>query len=149
MLFTISLPKLCETQSLAQESPNYDHESTECGVTAVILGSAQYRLFRLVNSDLLSTDAKTHFIKLNFFNKSIDAVNLPSILRSKSVIETVPIYFKERRSQIISYTCTKTIACKIFNFSSTPSGMNYHQLTTVHLGVNVSPQAIYINHMAM
>ena len=33
-----------------------------------------------------------HFIKLIFINKGIDAVNLPLILRSKSVTETVPTY---------------------------------------------------------
>ena len=80
-----------------------------------------------MSSDLLSTDAKTHFIKLNFNNKGIDAVNLPSILRNKSVIETVPTYFKEKELPIISYTYTKTLASKIFNFSSTLSGLNYHQ----------------------
>ena len=121
------LPKLCELQSLALESTNYDHESAEYRVTAIILDTAQYRLFRLVRSDILSTDAKTHFIKLDFINKGIDAVNLPSILRSKSVIETVPTYFKEKEPPIISYTYTKTIANKIFNFSSTLSDLDYHQ----------------------
>ena len=29
MLLSISLPKLCELQSLAQESTNYDYESAE------------------------------------------------------------------------------------------------------------------------
>ena len=89
-LFSISFPKLSELQSRAQESTNYDYEFAEYRVTAVILDTAQYRLFRPVHSDFLSTDVKTHFIKLNFINKDIDAVNLPSILRSKSVIETVP-----------------------------------------------------------
>ena len=79
--------------SLALESTNYDYESAEYRVTAIILDTAQYRLFRPVCSDILSTDAKTHFIKLYFINKGIDAVNLPSILGSKSVIETVPTYF--------------------------------------------------------
>ena len=80
-----------------------------------------------VRCDLLSTDAKTHFIKLNLINKGIDAVNLSSILRSKSVTETVPTNFKEKEPPIISYTYTKTIASKIFNFSSTLSGLGYHQ----------------------
>ena len=84
-------------------------------------------MLRPVRSHLLSTDAKTHFIKLAFINKGIDAVNLPSILRSKSVTETVPTYFKEKESPIISYTHTKTIAGKIFNFSSTLSDLDYHQ----------------------
>ena len=57
----------------------------------------------------------------------IDAVNLPSILRGKSVTETAPTYFKEKEPPIISYTYTKTIASKIFNFSSTLSDLDYHQ----------------------
>ena len=126
-LFSISLPKLRELQSLALECTNYEHESAEYRVTAIILDTAQYRLFRPVRSDILSTDAKTHSIKLDFINQSIDAVNLPSILRSKSVIETVPTYFKEKEPPIISYTYTKTIANKIFNFSSTLSDLDYHQ----------------------
>ena len=56
------------------EVTNYDYESAEYRVTAIILDTAQYRLFRPVRSDLLSTDAKTHFIKLDFINKGIDAV---------------------------------------------------------------------------
>ena len=126
-LFSISLPKLLELQSLAQESTNYDYESAKYRVTAIILDISQYRLFRPVHSDLLNTDAKTHFIKLNFVNKGIDAINLPSILRSKPVIETVPTYFEEKESPVISYTYTKTIASKIFNFPSTLSDLDYHQ----------------------
>ena len=126
-LFSISLPKLCELQSLALGSTNYDYESAEYRVKAIILNTAQYRLFRPVCSDLLSTDAKTHFIKLDFINKGIDAVNLPSILRSKPVTETVPTYFKEKEPPVISCTYTKTIASKIFNFSSTLLDLDYHQ----------------------
>ena len=126
-LLSIFLPKLFELQSLAQESTNCDYESAKYRVTAIILDKAQYRLFRPVRSDLLSTDAKTHFIKFYFINKGIDAVNLQSIMRSKSVKETVPTYFKDKEPPIISYTYTKTIASKIFNFSSTLSGLDYHQ----------------------
>ena len=73
-LFSIFLPKLRELQSFALESTNYDYESAEYRVTAIILDTAQYRLFRPVRSDILSTDANTHFIKLDFINKGIDAV---------------------------------------------------------------------------
>ena len=142
MLLSVSLPKLSELQSLAQESTNYDDKSAEYRVSATILHIAQYRLFRSVRSDLLSTNAKTHFIKLNFINKGIDAVNLPSILRSKSVIETVSTYFKEKEPPIISYTCTKTI----FNFHELFQAWIITSFTKVHLSVNVTPQATYINH---
>ena len=127
-LFSISLSKLHELQSLAQESTNYDYESAEYRVTTIILDTAQYRLFRPVRSDLLSEEAKTHFIKLDFMNKGIDAVNVPSVLRSKSAIETLPTYFEENEPPIISYTYTRTIASKIFNFSSTLADLDYHQL---------------------
>ena len=103
------------------------YESAEYRVTAIVLDTAQYKLFRPVHSDLLSTDAKTHFIILDFINKGINAVNLPSILRSKSVTETVPTYFNKKEPPVISYTYTKTIASKIFNFSSTPLDLDYHQ----------------------
>ena len=125
MLLCISMPKLCELQSLAQEPQTMTMNLLS--IEEIISDTAQYRLFRPVHSNLLSTDAKTHFIKLNFIYKGIDAVNLPSILRSKSVTETVPTYFKEKEPPIISYTYTKTIASKIFNFPSTLSGLDYHQ----------------------
>ena len=148
-LFSISLPKLCELQSLGLEFTKYEYESAEYRVIAIILDTAQCRLFRPVCSDLLSTDAKTRFIKLDFINKGIHAVNLPSILRSKSVTETVPTYFKEKEPPIISYTYTKTIASKIFNFSSTLYTWIITSFTTIYLSGNVTPQAIYINHMVM
>ena len=69
----------------------------------------------------------THSINLNFIKNGTDAVKLPSILRSKSFIVTEPTYFKEKEPPIISYTYTKTIASKIFNFSSILSGLDYHQ----------------------
>ena len=47
-------------------------------------------------SDILGADANTHFIKRNFINKGNDAGNLPSVLKSKSVIETLPTHFKEK-----------------------------------------------------
>ena len=91
-LFSISLPELHELQSLSQESTNYDYESAEYRVTAIILDTAQYRLFRPVRSDLLSTDAKTRFIKLNFTSEDIDAVQCnPLILRrSQSLRQCQP-----------------------------------------------------------
>ena len=39
----------------------------------------------------------------------------------------MPTYFKEKEPPIIPYTSTKTIASKIFNLSSTLSGLDYHQ----------------------
>ena len=82
---------------------------------------------KLLELQSLALESTNCDYELDFINKGIDAVNLPSILRSKSVTETVPTYFKEKEPPIISYTYTKTIASKIFNFSSTLSDFNYHQ----------------------
>ena len=147
-LFSISLPKLHQLQSLALESTTYDYESAEYRVTAIILGTAQYRLFRPVCSDLLSTDAKTHFIKLDFINKDIDAVNLPSILRSKSVTETVQTYFKEKEPPMKPPT-QRLLSVTFSMFHQHFQTWIITSFTTIHLSVNVTPQAIYINRMAM
>ena len=124
-LFSIPFPKLRELQSFAQEPQTMTMNLLS--IEQIILDTAQYRLFRPVRSDLQSTDAKTHFIKHDFINKGIDAVNLLSILRSMSVIETVPTYFKEKEPPIISCTYKRTIASKIFNFSSTLAYLDSHQ----------------------
>ena len=39
----------------------------------------------------------------------------------------MPTYLKEKEPPIVSYTYTKTIAGKIFNFSSTFADLDYHQ----------------------
>ena len=148
MLFSIFLQKLRELYVHLPKNPQTMTVNLICEhrVTAIISNTAQYRLFRPVRSDLLSTVAKTHFIKLNFINKGIDTVNLSSVLRSKSVIEIVPTCFKEKEPPIVPYTYTKTITSKIFNFS-----LRHFQawiitsFTAIHLSVNVTPQAIYIN----
>ena len=49
------------------------------------------------------------------------------MLRSKSVTETVPAYFKEKEPPIISYTYRKTIDSKVFKFASTLLVLDYHQ----------------------
>ena len=43
-LFSISLPKLRELQSLALESTNYDYETAEYRVTAIILDTAHLQV---------------------------------------------------------------------------------------------------------
>ena len=94
MLLSTFLPTLHKLRSLTQESTNYDYKSAEYRFAAIISDATQYRLFRPVRSLLKSTDAKTHFIRLNLVSKGMYVVNLPPILESKSVIETVPSYFK-------------------------------------------------------
>ena len=42
-----------------------------------------------------------HFIKIQFINKGIEFINLPSIFKDKSVISSIPTYFEYMESPII------------------------------------------------
>ena len=60
-------------------------------------------------------------MKIKFLHKRIDAINLPQLLRSQSVMDKIPAYFKDKEPPIISYQYTNTVANKLFNLSSTLS----------------------------
>ena len=42
-----------------------------------------------------------HFIKIQFFNKGIEFINLPSIFKDKSVISSISTYFENKESPFI------------------------------------------------
>ena len=56
-----------------------DYSSAEYRVIAIILDIANFRLFRLVRSDVPAENPK-HFMKIKFFNKAVDAINLLALL---------------------------------------------------------------------
>ena len=58
-------------------------------------------------------------MKVKFLNKAVDAINLPSLLRSMSVNDKIPVYFRDKESPIVSYEYTSTVASKLFNFALT------------------------------
>ena len=94
-LFSISFPQLCGLQELALESTNFDYSSAEYRVTAIILDIANYRLLRSVKSDIPAEKPK-HFMKIKFLNKAVDAINIPTHLRSTSVTDKIPAYFRDK-----------------------------------------------------
>ena len=63
ILFSVSFPQLRVLQELASESNNYNFSSAEYRVAAIILDIANYRLFKLVRSDI-PADAPKNFMKL-------------------------------------------------------------------------------------
>ena len=105
-------------QEIVLESTNTDFSSAEYRVTSIILDISHYRLFKPVKSDVPAEKPK-HFMKIKFLHKGIDAINLPQLLRSQSVTDKIPAYFKDKEPPIISYQYTNTVANKLFNFSST------------------------------
>ena len=58
-----------------------------------------------------------HFIKIQFVNKRIEFINLPIIFKDKSVISSIPTYFKNKESPIISYKYNKPIRSTVFNYN--------------------------------
>ena len=42
-----------------------------------------------------------HFTKIQFVNKGIEFINLPSIFKDKSVISSIPTYFENKESPIV------------------------------------------------
>ena len=122
-LFSISFPQLRCLQELALESTNFDYSSAEYRVIAIILDIANFRLFRPVRSDVPVENPK-HFMKIKFLNKAVDAINLPALLRSTSVTNKIPVYFRDKEPSIVSYEYTSTVASKLFNFSPALSNLN-------------------------
>ena len=109
-LFSISFPQLRGLQELALASTNFDYSSAEYRVTTIILDIA-----RPVRSDVPAEKPK-HFMKIKFLNKAVDAINLPALLQSTSVINKIPVYFRDKELPIVSYEYTSTVASQIFNF---------------------------------
>ena len=122
-LFSISFPQFRGLQELALESTDFDYSSAEYRVTAIILDIANCRLFRLVRSDVPAEKPK-RFMKIKFLDKAVDAINLPALLRSTSVTDKIPVYFRDKKPPIVSYEYTSTVASKTFNFAPALSNLN-------------------------
>ena len=58
-----------------------------------------------------------HFIKIQFVNKGIEFINLPSIFKDKSIISSIPTYFENKKFPIIRYKYKKPIRSTVFNFN--------------------------------
>ena len=54
-----------------------------------------------------------HFIKIEFVNKGIEFIELPSIFKDKSVISSFPTFFENKESPIIRYKFNKPICSTV------------------------------------
>ena len=118
-LFSILFPQLRCLQELALESTNFDYSSAEYRVTAIILDTANYRLFRAMRSDAPAEKPK-HFMKIHIWNKAVDAIHLPALLQSTSVIDKIPVYFRDKEPLIVSYEYTSTGCQEIIKLCTSP-----------------------------
>ena len=69
------------------------------------------------------------FIKIKFANKGIDALNLSNILNQKSVQSNIPPYFQNKESPCVSYSYTRSVASKIFNYKRSLQQVNFYSLS--------------------
>ena len=65
-----------------------------------------------------------HYIKIQFVNKGIEFINLPSIFKDKSVISSIPTYFEKKESPIICYKYNKPICKTVFNYNKLVIGLD-------------------------
>ena len=74
----------------------------------------QHALWQNIDSEI---NYIRHFIKIQFVNKGIEFIDLPSIFKDKSVISFIPSYFENKESPIICYKYNKPIPSTVFNYN--------------------------------
>ena len=59
-----------------------------------------------------------HFIKIQFVNKEIEFIILPSLFKDKSVISSIPTYSENKESPIICYKDNKPICGTVLTITN-------------------------------
>ena len=67
---------------------------------------------------------KPVMLKIQFVNKGVEFINLPSIFKDKSVIPSIPTYFENTESPIICYKYNKPIRRTVFNYNKLETELN-------------------------
>ena len=89
------------------------------------------------------------FYESQILNKAVDAISLPALLRSTSVTDKIPVYFRDKEPSIVSYEYTSTVASKLFNFAPTLSNFNVSAyLSNPHICQCNESKLFAMNHMA-
>ena len=118
-----------DTKTYVQNSPEYHFGCCYHWMVAIILDVAKFRLYKpdqtVSPEEILTRD----FLKLDFRNKGLDAVNISNILNHKKLTSTIPAYFKNQSPPIISYRYSSPIAPKIFNYKNVLQGLNTENIT--------------------
>ena len=106
-----------------------DAASPEHRLHSIILDISSNRLFIAV-SVCDNTETKNRpFLKIKFANKVIDALNFSNILNQKSVQSNIPPYFQNKESPCISYSYTRSVASKIFNYKRSLQQIDFNSLS--------------------
>ena len=85
-----------------------------------------------------------NFMKIKFLSKAAVAINLPALLRSISVTDKIPVYFRDKKPPIMSYQYTSTVARKLFNFKI----LMFLIISVIHKLASVKNPRLALNLMA-
>ena len=103
-LVTLSISSLC---NLDIEANNfYDRAHRLYDAALLTQYYTQYALRPYIDSKI---NHIRHFIKIQFVNKGIEFINLPSIFKDRSVISSIATYFDNKEFPIICYKYNKPI----------------------------------------
>lgn len=81
----------------------------------LIVMISNLRLFRPTQISKVN-ESKREFFHINFRDKGLDHINLSGILRTKTVVDKIPVYFSDKEPPIIGYKFNKSIGGKFFNY---------------------------------
>ena len=119
---------------LEQNIPKY--------IPLIIKDLASFRLgLHKINEPTKADNTTKSFLKVPFHNKGIEMINLSLILHSKPVKKAIPGFIQNQTPPTISYSYTKTIAGKIFNFKQTIKDIDLRlaqQISTVTVTCQIS-----------
>ena len=115
-LYQLPVTKLRSLQKEVVDTKTYVQNSPEYKLVAIILDVAKFRLYKPVQTVSPEETPTRDFLKFDFRNKGLDAVNISNILNHMKVISTIPAYFKNQSPPFISYSYSSPTAPKIFNY---------------------------------
>ena len=111
------------------DTKTYVPNSPEYKLVAIILDVAKFRLCKPVQTVSSEETPTRDFLKLDFRNKGLDAVNISNILNHKKFTSNIPDYFKNQSPLATSYIYSSSIAPKIFNYKHVLQGLNTKNIT--------------------
>ena len=114
----ISVLRILDTEA----NKFYDKSNQLYDAALLTRDYTQHALRPYIDSEI---NHKRHYIKVSFFNRGMDFIDLPSsIFRDSSVISSIPSYFQNSETPIICFKYNKPIKSIIFNFNKLVSDLD-------------------------
>ena len=126
-LFALPLTSLHRLFDVCLDLAYFDQSSNEYRLKSIILDIANSRLYKPVSSINPVKDTG-RFMTIKYANKGIDAINISRLLHHRDVKAKIPAYFNDPITPRLSYSYTRSIASKVFNYKHSLKDFNIEQL---------------------